>query len=183
MRSQSPWKLVTPLLAAAVLCVVRGSAPSVFAQAPQAGSVNAPASSEGNNPVVKDDEEVKRTGEPATSEVCTQCHGLEDVTSQRRTVRQWNEVIAQMVDRGAAGTDEDIARVKEYLARFYGLVNANTATAAELSAVLGLSAQDADTVIQYRKAHGPFSDAAALSRVPGIESAHVDAHTEALLFN
>ena len=134
----------------------------------------------------QDDErekELATAGKAATEELCTQCHGIEDVTGNRRTPREWNDVVAEMVDRGAAGTPEQIAAVKRYLTRYYGTVRVNTAAAADLSSVLGLSSKDADNVVEYRKAHGNFPDAAALAKVPDIDKAKIDAQPNALRFD
>src|SRR4051794_18600502 len=78
-------------------------------QAPQAGAPSAQAN----------EEELAVTGKKTTEDVCSQCHGLEDVTGRRRTAREWNDTVSEMVSRGAAGTDEQIATVKRYLMRYY----------------------------------------------------------------
>jgi DNA uptake protein ComE-like DNA-binding protein len=134
----------------------------------------------------KDDErdkELGTAGKNTTDELCTQCHGIEDVTSNRRTPREWNDVVAEMMDRGASGTPEQVATVKRYLTRYYGSVRVNTASAADLSSVLGLSSKDADNVVEYRKAHGNFADAAALAKVPDIDKTKIDAQPAALRFD
>jgi cytochrome c oxidase cbb3-type subunit III len=57
---------------------------------------------------------------PVVTKVCAVCHPVETVTSQRRTRAQWQENIAQMVARGAKGTDEELAQILEFLARNNG---------------------------------------------------------------
>src|SRR5437762_2213709 len=52
--------------------------------------------------------------------VCGACHPLETVTSERRTRAQWQDSITQMVERGAKGTDEELAAVLDFLARNNG---------------------------------------------------------------
>ena len=129
------------------------------------------------------DEELATAGKKTTEELCTGCHGLEDTTGSRRTPREWNDVVAAMVDRGAGGTDEQVATIKQYLTRYYGMVAVNTAPAKDLSSVLGLSSKDADAVVEYRAAHGKFPDAAALSSVPGIDTSKINAQPGALRFD
>jgi competence ComEA-like helix-hairpin-helix protein len=129
------------------------------------------------------DEELATAGKKAADEICTSCHVIDDVTSSRRTVREWTDVVATMVDRGAGGTDEQIATIKQYLMRYYGMVWVNTASAKDLSSVLGLSSKEADAVVEYRKAHGRFADAAALSSVPGIDTSKITAQPDALRFD
>jgi competence protein ComEA len=49
-----------------------------------------------------------------------------------------------------------------------GLVNLNTATAAELDTLPGIGPVLAERIIAYRTAHGPFASVEALDDVPGI---------------
>ena len=49
-----------------------------------------------------------------------------------------------------------------------GLLNVNTATAAQLAALPGLGEKTADAVVAYRAAHGKFKSVADLDRVDGI---------------
>ena len=88
-----------------------------------------------------------------------------------------------MAGRGAPGTAADFALVKKYLIRYYGLVRVNTATPEELSAVLGLPANVAHAVVEYRKAHGNFTDLASLEKVDGIDKAKLEEQPEALKFS
>lgn len=120
-------------------------------------------------------------GEETTERVCSACHPVENITKVRRTLRQWDDMVVAMVARGAPGTERQFATISQYLARYYGVVHVNSASADELSAVLGLSSRDAAAVVEYRKVHGRFADAAALSRVEGIDKAKVDA--QALRFD
>ena len=131
---------------------------------------------------IQSDDELSKIGEPVVSEMCgTQCHGMESHDG-RRTVNEWNSVVAEMIDRGLAAPPKDLVIVRQYLKRFYGVVAVNTASAAELSAVLGLSAKDAQAVVDYRTARGKFADAAALKQVPEIDKTKIDEQPEALRF-
>ncbi len=56
----------------------------------------------------------------AFQKVCSACHVLETVTSQRRTRAQWQESINSMVERGAKGTPEELGLVLDYLTLQYG---------------------------------------------------------------
>jgi hypothetical protein len=129
------------------------------------------------------EEELATVGKKTTDEICSGCHGLEDVTGRRRTPREWNDLVAEMVDRGAPGTPEEIATIKRYLTRYYGMLAVNSASAQEFSSVLGLSSKDADNVVEYRKAHGRFGDAAALANVPDIDKTKINAQPDALRFD
>jgi len=131
---------------------------------------------------IQGDDELAKIGEPIVNEMCgTQCHGPESLEG-RRTVYEWNSSIAEMIDRGLSAPPKDLAIVRQYLKRFYGVVAVNTASAAELSAVLGLSAKDAQAVVDYRTARGKFADAAALKQVPEIDKTKIDEQPDALRF-
>lgn len=132
--------------------------------------------------VIASDAELAKAGEQLVNETCgINCHGLESLDG-RRTVNEWNRVVAEMIDRGVSAPPKDLAIVRQYLKRFYGVVAVNTAPAEELSAVLGLSAKDAQAVVDYRTAKGRFVDAAALKQVPQIDKTKIDDQPEALRF-
>jgi cytochrome c5 len=56
-------------------------------------------------------------GKRLVEEVCTGCHGLDAVTSQRATKEGWQSIVDYMVARGATAKDEDIKIIVEYLAK------------------------------------------------------------------
>jgi len=144
---------------------------------PDKSYANAP-----HDTAVQGDDELAKVGEQIVNETCgSNCHGLESLEG-RRTVNEWNGVVTQMIDRGLSASAKDLAIVTQYLKRFYGVVAVNTASAAELSAVLGLSGKDAQAVVDYRAAHGKFADAAALKQVPQIDKTKIDEQPEALRF-
>jgi competence protein ComEA len=101
--------------------------------------------------------------------VCSTCHDAQRILSNRRTKDQWGEVIDKMVERGAQGTDEDFAAVQDYLVTHYGRVNVNRGTAKDLSTVLKIPQKDADAIVAFRTANGPFTDFDALAKVPGLD--------------
>jgi competence ComEA-like helix-hairpin-helix protein len=121
--------------------------------------------------------------EATMERVCVSCHPFENIIKTRRTIREWNDQVTLMKGRGAPGTDPDFAAIRKYLIRWYGIVPVNTATAEELTSVLGLPAKDANAIVEYRTAHGNFVDLASLERVDGIDKAKLDEQPEALRFN
>jgi competence ComEA-like helix-hairpin-helix protein len=48
--------------------------------------------------------------------------------------------------------------------------------------VLGVSAEQADAVVAYRTANGPFADIEAVKKVPGIDARKLDELAEAVAF-
>ena len=101
--------------------------------------------------------------------MCATCHDAERILSARRTRTQWEEVIDKMIERGAAGTDEDFTAAEQYLLRVSGRVNVNRALSTDIVDVLGLTQKDADAILEYRKSNGEFKDFDGLCKVPGID--------------
>lgn len=60
-------------------------------------------------------------GKEVVERMCAdQCHGLSTVVSARLTKEQWDTTVKAMVARGAEGTDEDVQKAVEYLAKYFG---------------------------------------------------------------
>jgi competence ComEA-like helix-hairpin-helix protein len=129
------------------------------------------------------EKELAEVGEETTARACSECHSVDEVTGSRRTVRDWNDMVEAMAARGVTATDKELATVKRYLARYFGLVAVNTASAEDLSAVLGLSPQDAGRIVDYRTKNGKFVDLPALLKVPGVERMKIDEQPQALRFD
>ena len=62
-------------------------------------------------------------GKQAVLKVCGNCHGLEVVVAGRRTASAWQQVVGEMVARGATGTDAELQAVTGYLATNFGPTN------------------------------------------------------------
>ncbi len=53
--------------------------------------------------------------------VCTGCHPAEDAVKGLRRSRQgWQQIVDDMVVRGAEGTDEELKRIVDYLTEHFG---------------------------------------------------------------
>ena len=113
--------------------------------------------------------------------LCRNCHdaGLQLI---RRTRTGWQDVLDQMVEKGATGSEEDFGLVLQYLLRDYGKVNVNRAMASEIALVLGVSATDAGTIVGHREKHGPFKDFETLVKAAGADAAKLEAKRDAVLF-
>ena len=59
-------------------------------------------------------------GKEIVQMVCSQCHGLRNVTDARRTLGEWESVVSDMVARGAPLLVDEIDIVSEYLAEHFG---------------------------------------------------------------
>ena len=175
-RTGVRWLLTSASLVFAV------SMASAFGQAPAKPQQPATSPAAAVDPV-KAEEEFIRVAEATIEQACRTCHPIENVLRLRRTSREWSDMIMAMAGRGATATDEQFDMIHQYLTRYYGRVQINTAPADELSAVLGLTAKDAAAVVEHRKAHGRFADVAAVLKVQGIDKSKIEEQPEALVFD
>ena len=129
------------------------------------------------------EEDLAAVGEETAERACSECHPVDEVTGSRRTPRDWSDVVDIMASRGVTATEKELATIKRYLARYFGLLPVNTASAEDFSGVLGLSPQDGGKIVEYRKKNGKFADLTALLKVPGIDRMKIEAQPQALRFN
>jgi len=177
------WTVAAAAIIFGVSMVANASVPQGQAAKP------APAARPLAEPPVKDmtaaEEDAWATAaEATTTAVCGQCHPIPEITKTRRTWSQWNDSVITMGALGApAPTETQLTTVKLYMTRYYGAVNVNTASAAELSAVLGLSSTNAAAIVEYRKANGRFTNAEALAKVEGIDKSKLEEQPQAIRFD
>ena len=119
---------------------------------------------------------------PEFTKVCVRCHPVEKILEGRRYPEQWDQVIEQMVARGATGTEDEFNAVYDYLVAQYGRVAINTAPADEIAQVLHLDQGVAETIVQQRRTQGAFADFDALSKVPGVPVAELEKLRDAIVF-
>src|ERR1700733_9498415 len=112
---------------------------------------------------------------------CSGCHQLTVVTSQHKSESGWTDIIIEMRNRGANGSDEDMEQVIRYLTTNFGpqsasaKVNVNSASASDIVTGLALPQAAADSIVAYRSKNGKYKDIPALKQVPGVEAAKIDA--------
>lgn len=129
-------------------------------------------------------------GKAEFTRICSQCHAVTIVTKLRMTEDGWSGVVDDMVSRGAQGTDDEFNRVVKYLAAHFGpdspggasKVNVNKASDKAMSAILGLSAADAQAIVHYRTASGEFKDWHDLEKVPNIDMKKLAAEKDRIEF-
>jgi competence ComEA-like helix-hairpin-helix protein len=136
-------------------------------------------------------------GKDIVQQHCVGCHALKVVTSKRATKQQWSSLVDQMVSRGAEVDDDDIESVVEYLATNFGPlksgpananrshrkpINVNTASAEELAAALGISANESAAIVTYREQNGNFKEWIELTKVPGVDPKRIEIHKDRLAF-
>lgn len=115
--------------------------------------------------------------------MCSNCHGLDQVTSVKNSKKQWTYVVDDMVSRGAEGSEEDVNAVIGYLSRNFGKpLNINTTTAKEIVDGLSFTAAQAAAIVQYRTDKGPFKTYADLLKVPGLDAGLLEEQKKNILF-
>ena len=117
----------------------------------------------------------------AVQTVCGRCHTAEVFLNKPRSWDRWNDVFADMTQRGANGTDEELARVTTYFLENLTLVNVNTSPAEEIAGVLGVGNDVAEAIISKRKRQ-PFADLAQLRAVPGVDPGKLEQRKSRILF-
>ncbi len=114
--------------------------------------------------------------------VCGACHDVGTATGKRHTRAEWDAVIDTMANRGAQATDKEFDAIVEYLAKYFGAVNVNRATAKEIADSLEIPPKDADALVRYRTENGEFKDLDALKKVPGVDAHAIEERKDRIVF-
>lgn len=111
-------------------------------------------------------------GQATTQKLCaSNCHGAERLIAEHRSKSQWLETIETMKHEGAKGTDEEFKATISYLIAKFGIqTKINKATARQIDDALELEPGQAEAIVKYREANGPFADFDALLKVPGLDA-------------
>jgi len=118
----------------------------------------------------------------AVQTVCGRCHTTAIFLDKPRSWDRWNDIFADMTQRGANGTDEQLERVTTYFLENLTFVNVNTSAAEEIAGVLGVGDDVARAIIASRERH-PFANLAELRAVPGVDPAKLALRKSRILFN
>ena len=122
-------------------------------------------------------------GKEVVQQTCGLCHESAMIVYHGPAKKQdWSFLVDDMVSRGASATPEQVQTIKDYLVKYFGLVNVNKAPSAEISEILGLTREQADAIVSYRADHGPFKTIADLSKVPGLESPSLASQKDRISF-
>jgi competence protein ComEA len=124
-------------------------------------------------------------GKALVGRVCIDCHGSGNFRRARLTRDQWEESVADMVDRGAKATDEEVNTIVAYLEKNFGKgakVQMNSAPLVEIKVVLGLSVPESQAIVDYRKKNGGIKSFEDLVKVPGVDPAKVESARDRMAF-
>jgi competence protein ComEA len=135
------------------------------------------------------DDEVKLLpegpGKEATTRVCLDCHGTGNFRQFRLSREEWSDQVAEMMDRGAKGTEKDATAITEYLTQNFGKdskINVNTAPLVELKTILRITAQEAMAVLKYRETNGNFKEWQDLRKAPGVDPKKIEEKKDVMTF-
>ena len=117
----------------------------------------------------------------AVQAVCGHCHTTAVFLNKPRSWDRWNDVFADMTQRGANGTDEQLERVTRFFLENLTLVNVNTSAAEELAGVLGVNDEVAQDLIARRQRQR-FSNIDQLRAVPGVNIEKLKERKSRILF-
>jgi hypothetical protein len=112
---------------------------------------------------------------------CSKCHDLQIVMDTPMSYAAWHDTVQRMIDRGADGTDDQLAEIMDYLHRTMTTIDVNSAAADELAIVLGAPDSVVKAIIA-RRATRKFANLEELKTVPGIDAASLDAKSRLLFF-
>lgn len=127
-------------------------------------------------------------GKATTQKVCGTCHGAELVIGRQESREGWGQIVAEMVDRGATGTEEEFYDVVDYLSKYFSKtsppikINVNKLTAKDLKGALALTDKQAEAIVHYREEKGEFKSLEDLKKVPGLDERKLEASKNRLAF-
>ena len=117
----------------------------------------------------------------AVRTVCGKCHTTAVFEGKPRSWDRWNDVFADMTQRGASGTTEQLIRVTRYFLENLTLVNMNTSAAEEIAGVLGTTDEVAEAIIERRQKQR-FNSIADLRVVAGVDAAKLEQRKSRISF-
>jgi competence protein ComEA len=121
-------------------------------------------------------------GKETLLRICGGCHGAEIVLGKRLDRDGWSQIVVNMIQRGAQGSDDEFADIVDYLTNTVSKINVNQATAQQLQSGLGLSEKESAAILHYRDEKGDFKTIDDLKKVPGLDAAKIDAKRSLLAF-
>ena len=152
-------------------------------------SVQDPAQSGSQQPFVIPDKPMcpcplltKDPVEPRFQEICGRCHTPDRITGTRKSGLEWQETIDKMILKGAQVGDSDYDVILAFLVRNFDRVDINWVESGELVVALGLTPEEAEKIVAYRKEHGDFKDFESLAKVPGVDLTKLEAKKSTIKF-
>lgn len=117
----------------------------------------------------------------AVRAVCGKCHTTAVFEGKPQAWDRWNDVFADMTQRGATGTNEQLSRVTRYFLGNLTLVNINTSEAEEIAGILGVSDEVAAVIIERRRKQR-LTSLADLRAIAGVDAAKLQQRKSRISF-
>ena len=117
----------------------------------------------------------------AVRAVCGKCHTTAVFEGKPRAWDRWNDVFADMTQRGAGGTNEQLSRVTSYFLGNLTLVNINTSEAEEIAGILGVSDEVAAVILERRRKQR-LTTLADLRAIAGVDAAKLEQRKNRISF-
>jgi competence protein ComEA len=121
-------------------------------------------------------------GKETMVRICGGCHGAEIVLGKRLDRDGWSQIVVNMIQRGAQGSDDEFADIVDYLTNTVSKINVNQANAQQFQSALGLSEKEAAAILHYRDEKGDFKTIDDLKKVPGVDATKIEAKRSLLAF-
>ena len=100
------------------------------------GDDTAPQSQKNLNPAPHASAPSDASGKDAFIKVCSACHSPEIAAGRGDTEEGWRHLVDNMVERGAHGTNEELASIVEYLATMYPPKSTGNSSGVDMSKVM-----------------------------------------------
>jgi DNA uptake protein ComE-like DNA-binding protein len=113
-------------------------------------------------------------GKELTAERCGSCHSLERTVQLRKSKNGWEDIVFDMVGRGAPIFVDEANQIVDYLTAVLGpeappFIDVNRASKEDMVKVPGLTAELADKLVAYRQGRGPLTSRDQIREVLGLD--------------
>src|SRR5262245_55865579 len=113
-------------------------------------------------------------GKQLTAERCSSCHSLERTVQLRKPKNGWEDIVFDMVGRGAPIFVDEATQIVEYLTNVLGpdappFIDVNRASKDDMVKIPGLTAELADKLIAHRQSRGPLVSRDQIREVLGLD--------------
>ena len=113
-------------------------------------------------------------GKTLTAERCSSCHSLERTVQLRKAKNGWEDIVFDMVGRGAPIFIDEANQIIEYLTAVLGpdappFIDVNRASKEDMVKVPGITAELADKLVAYRQDHGALASRDQIREILGLD--------------
>ena len=109
-----------------------------------------------------------------TVDRCSSCHSLERTVQLRKPKNGWEDIVFDMVGRGAPIFVDEANQIVEYLTKVLGpdappFIDVNRASKDDMVKIPGLTTELADKLLAYRQSRGPLASRDQIREVLGMD--------------